>query len=82
MERMCEHTVPISSLSLLLVQKQAVRWKAATPEQLTDAHLYLDMAKSGYLFHGYSGAMLLFHRILHSLIFQFYDWENGNTLLK
>ena len=55
MERMSEHTglsVPISSLSLLPVQTQAVRWKAATPEQLTGAHLYLDIAKSGYPFHG------------------------------
>ena len=31
-----------------------IRWKAATPEQLAGAHLYLDIAKSGYLFHGYS----------------------------
>ena len=37
-------SVPISSLSLLLVQTQAVRWKAATPDQLTGAHLYLDIA--------------------------------------
>ena len=34
----------ISSLSLLLVQTQAARWKAATPDQLTGAHLYLDIA--------------------------------------
>ena len=47
----------ISSLSLLFVQTQTARWKAAAPEQLTDAHLYLDIAKSGYLFHGYSGGM-------------------------
>ena len=44
-------SAPICSLSLLLVQTQAARWKAATPEQLTGAHLYLDIAKSGYLFH-------------------------------
>ena len=44
MERMSEHTGPISSLSLLLVQTQAARWKAAIPEQLTGAHLYLDIA--------------------------------------
>ena len=44
MERMSEHTGLISSLSLLLVQTQAARWKAATPEQLTGAHLYLDIA--------------------------------------
>ena len=35
-------SAPISSLSLLLVQTQAARWKAATPEQLTCAHLYID----------------------------------------
>ena len=46
-------SAPISSLSLVLVQTQAVRWKAATPEQLTGAHLYSDIAKSGYLFHGF-----------------------------
>ena len=45
MERMSEHTGLISSLSLLLVQTQAARWKAATPEQLTGAHLYLDIAQ-------------------------------------
>ena len=37
-------SAPISSLSLLLVQTQAARWKAATPEQLTGAHLYLDIS--------------------------------------
>ena len=36
---------PISSLSLLLVQTQVARWKAAGPEQLTSAHLYIDIAK-------------------------------------
>ena len=57
MERMSEHTCLISSLSLLLVQTEAARWKAATPQQLTGAKLYLDIAKSGYLFHGYSGVI-------------------------
>ena len=47
----------ISSLSLLFVQTQAARWKAATPEQLTSAHLYLDIAKSGYLFHAVGNVM-------------------------
>ena len=41
MERMSVHTGLISSLSLLHVQTQAARWKAATPEQLTGAHLYI-----------------------------------------
>ena len=60
MERMSEHTglsAPFGSLSLLLVQTQAVRWKAATPEQLTRAHLYLDIAKSGYLCHAVGSVM-------------------------
>ena len=48
---------PISSLSLLFVQTQAARCKAATPEQLTGAHLYLDIAKSGYLFHSLGNVM-------------------------
>ena len=30
---------------------------SSTPEQLIGAHLYLDIAKSDYLFHGYSGGM-------------------------
>ena len=47
MERMSEHTGLLSSLSLLLVQTHDARWKAATPEQLTGAHVYLDIAKSG-----------------------------------
>ena len=42
---------------LYITQTQAARWKAATPEQLIGAHLYLDIAKSGYFFHGYSGGM-------------------------
>ena len=37
-------SAPISSLSLLLVQTQTARWKIVTPDQLTGAHLYLDMA--------------------------------------
>ena len=46
MVRMNEQALsaPISSLSLLLVQTQAARWKAATPDQLTHAHLYLNIA--------------------------------------
>ena len=52
-------SAPISSLSLLLVQTQAERWKAAAPKQLTSAHMYLDLAKLGYLFHGYSCGMMI-----------------------
>ena len=37
----------------------------AAPEQLTGAHLYLDIAKSGYLFHGFSGGK--FHKLEHAL---------------
>ena len=50
-------SAPISSLSLLLVQTQEARWKAATPEQPTGAHLYLVIAKSGYLFHAFGNVM-------------------------
>ena len=42
---------------MLLVQTQGARWKAAALEQLTGAHLYLDIAKSGYPFHGSTGGM-------------------------
>ena len=65
MGHMREHTGPISSWSLLLVQTQVARWKAAAQEQLTaqkqltGAHLYLDIAKSGYLCHGFSCGMCI-----------------------
>ena len=39
---MSEHTGLISSYQH--VQTHAARWKAATPDQLTGAHLYLDKA--------------------------------------
>ena len=57
MEHMSGLTGLISSLPLLLVQTEAARWKAAAPEQLTGAHLYLDIAKSDDLFHDYAGGM-------------------------
>ena len=47
MMRMSEHTgliSPYQLLIMLLVQTQAARWKAATPDQLTGAYLYLDIA--------------------------------------
>ena len=47
MVRMSEHTGLISPNQLLIiavVQIQAARWKPATPDQLTGAHLYLDIA--------------------------------------
>ena len=45
---------PISSLSLLLVQTQAARWNAAGPEQLTGAHLCLDIVTPlSWLFRWY-----------------------------
>ena len=58
----CALSASISSLSLLLVHTQAVRWKAAAPEQLTCAHLYLDIAKSGYHFHDSTGGMKMSFR--------------------
>ena len=48
---------PIGSLSLALVQTLVARWKAVNSEQLPGAHLYIDMANSGYLHHGDSGGM-------------------------
>ena len=56
MEPMSERIGLISSYQLLIT---AARWKAATPEQLTGAHLYLDISKSGYLFHAVGDAMPL-----------------------
>ena len=50
-------SAPICSLALLLVQTQVAIWKADAPKQVTDAHLYLDIAKSGYPLQGYSGGM-------------------------
>ena len=49
---MSEHTGFIRG-----VQTQAARWKASGPEQLTGAHLYLNIAKAGYLCNGYSDGM-------------------------
>ena len=57
-------SAPISSLSPLLVQTQAARWKTATPEQLTGAHLYLDISKSGYLFHAIGNVMQSVQKLL------------------
>ena len=54
-------SAPINSLSLLLVQTQAERWKAAAAEQLTGVHLYLDIATSGYLFHDSSGITMCYY---------------------
>ena len=59
MERMSEHTGLISSLSLLHVQTQAARWKAATPEQLTGAHLYIDHSLVRLPLHALGNVMLL-----------------------
>ena len=50
-------SAPISSLSPLLVQTQVARWEAATPVQLTSAHLHLDISKSCYLFHAVGNVM-------------------------
>ena len=43
---MCEHTGRISSYQLLIIAAYtpAARWKVAAPEQLTGAHLYLDIS--------------------------------------
>ena len=54
MEHMSEHTVLISSYQLLITAASTNtvgKMKDSHPERLTSAHLYLDIAKSGYLFH-------------------------------
>ena len=51
MERMSEHTGLISSYQLLIT----------TAQTNTGGKMYLDIAKSGYLFYGYSGGVL-YHR--------------------
>ena len=68
-------SVPSSSLSLLFLQTQVARWKAATPEQLTGAHLYLDKAKSGYLFQAV-GDVMEFTGVTHLITFHSYT-ENS-----
>ena len=58
---------------MLPVQTQAATWKAATPQQLTGAHLYLDIAKSGYLFQGFSGGMcIIMSHMLYVIISKIY----------
>ena len=48
---------PISSLSPVLVQNLAARWKAAEPVWLISAHLYLDLPNTVYLLHNGSGGI-------------------------
>ena len=60
MERMREHTGLISSYQLLITAtctKTGGKMKG-TPEQLTGAHFYLDIPKSGYLFHAVGNVMI------------------------
>ena len=47
--------------------------KGSHPEQLTGAHLYLDIAKSGYLFDAVGNVMRLKHHCFHFVedIFKF-----------
>ena len=69
-------SAPISSLS----QTEAARWNAVAPEQLTGAHLYQNIAKSGYLYHSHSGGMASqFH--VDEMTYPYYrlnlDFANG-----
>ena len=60
MECMNEHTGLISSYQLLITAactNTGGKMKGNHPEQLTGAHLYLDIAKSGYLFHAVGNVM-------------------------
>ena len=62
MERMSEHTGLISSDQLLIsvtCTNTGRNMKGSHPVQLTGAHLYLDFAKSGYLFQGLFSGMWL-----------------------
>ena len=57
---MSEHTGLINSYQLLITAactNTDGKMKTTTLEQLTGAHLYLNIANSGYPFHGYSGGM-------------------------
>ena len=61
MGHMSEHAGLISSYQLRIsaaCTNTGGKMKAAAPERLTGAYLYLDIAKSGYLFHGFSCGMV------------------------
>ena len=61
MEHMSEHTGLIGSYQLLITAactNTGGKMKGSSPEQLTGAHLYLDIAMSGYLFHAVGNVML------------------------
>ena len=49
---------PYQLLITAACTKTGPNMKGSRPEQLTGAHLYLDIAKSGYLLHCFSGGML------------------------
>ena len=60
MERMSEHTGLISSYQLLIIvacTNTGGKMKGSHPEQVTGGHLYIDIAKSGYLFHAVGNVM-------------------------
>ena len=62
MELLSEYTGFISSYQLLITAactNTGSKMKGSSPEQLTGDNLYLDIAKPGYLFHGYSSGMHL-----------------------
>ena len=65
-------SAPISSLSLLLVQTQVARWKAATLEQLTGTHLCIDISKSGYLCHAVGNVIKLKVEFVHRSVITWY----------
>ena len=50
------------------------------PEQLSGAHLYLDIAKSGYLFHGFSGAVQNWRLFQNMNIPEFCDYNGKSTM--
>ena len=58
MERMSEHTDRISSYQLFITAaciNTGSKMKGSRPRAAMS--MYIDIVKSGYLFHGYSGGM-------------------------
>ena len=67
MKYMSEHTGLLSSYQLHITAactNTGGKMKSSRPRAADWCHLYLDIGKSGYLFHGYSGGMKIFFKDL------------------
>ena len=76
MERMNEHTGLISSYQLLVTDactNAGGKMNGLQPEQLTGAHLYLDISRSGYLFHAIGNVMVPAQKAAVSLACSFVE---------